>query len=382
MPQWPSPGRPQLPQQTVAERFHEAGYATAAIGKWHVECWPHDVGFDHYLIPANQHANTAQWYGEDGGPVLAAPGFAVDYEADRVAGYPDERQTDRQPFYLYYNISPPHTPLADAPERYLQMYGRDNVVLRDNVDPGQPLPNQTHQFLTYLWDYRYYRDHLPYASTLPHPDFDLVDLTALYMGLTSWVDDTVGRLVAALDKRGMTKNTVIVFTSDHGDNLGSHGLMGKANLLEESYRVPMIAAGPGIQSGRVSRQVALLADWALTLASFAQLDPPEHWHGQNLSPVLKGQRQTLDRNAAFIETENHGCAVRTPTQLLGIPWAPGTENLLEPQPNVFHDLSIDPYQLNNLHSAGVSEAQELEACLRAWDAATPWHEPGAIAPPG
>lgn len=382
MPQWPTPGRPQLTQQTVPERFREAGYSTAAIGKWHIESWPHDVGFDHYVIPAHQHANTAQWFCEDGGPVFAAPGYAVDYEADRVAGHLDQREADGQPFYLYYNISPPHMPLADAPEKYLSMYSRGQVVLRDNVDLNRPLPNQTHQFLTYLWDYRYYRDRLPYASSLPRPGFDLIDLTAMYMGLTTWVDDTVGRLVAALDERNMTENTVVVFTSDHGDNLGSHGLMGKANLLEESYRVPMMAAGPTVRGGQVSGQVASLADWAPTLASLAGLEKPEHWHGQDLSPILRGDRDTLDQNRAFIETEGYGCAVRSPTHLLGIPWAADSPHELDPQPHVFHDLRADPYQLDNLAAARTSPVCDLETSLRDWDAATTWGQLPTIAPPG
>lgn len=384
MPQWPSPGRPHLRQQTVPERLREAGYTTAAIGKWHIESWPHEVGFDHYVIPAHQHANTAQWFCEDGGPLFTAPGYSVDYEADRVARYLDQRHDDGQPFYLYYNISPPHMPLADAPDRYTGMYGRDDVVIRNNVDITTPLPQQTHQFLTYLWDYRYYRDRLPYASSLPRERFDLIDLTAMYMGLTSWVDDTVGRLLDSIESRGMTDNTVVVFTSDHGDNLGSHGFMGKARLLEESYRIPMIVVGPGVSRGLVSKQVASLADWAPTFATIAGIDTPQHWNGRDLSPFLRGEIGDIERNAAFIETGSHGCAVRTATHLLGIPWTNNSLRTLGDRPHVFHDLVADPYQLDNSVGASIDATlqADLEHMVRTWDAETPWRELSTFIPPG
>lgn len=388
MPQWPMPGRRVMPEQTVPERLREAGYTTAAIGKWHIDAWPDAVGFDHYLIPAVQHAHSAQWFCEDGEPPFAAPGYSVDYEADRVARYLATHRGQDQPFYLYYNISPPHMPLADAPERYLHLYGRDDVVVRDNVDLGSPLPDQTDKFLTYLWDYRHYRDRLPHTRELPHPAFDLIDLTAMYMGLTTWVDDTVGRLVDAVEANGLTDDTVVVFTSDHGDNLGSHGQMGKAQLLEESYRVPMCVAGPGIAGGRVSPQVASLADWAPTFANLSGAGVPDHWHGQDLGPVLRRQRDTLDRNAAFIETADQGCAIRTPTHLLALPWQDSTDPpALGPSPSRFYDLDQDPFQQHNLADAEKNATDEalstaLAEQVRAWDRETAWGEPLELLPPG
>ena len=162
-----------------------------------------------------------------GRPVFSPPGYSVDYELARVQQLIRDQPNAAQPLFLYYNISPPHMPLADAPEKYTRMYSRDDVVVRGNVDLSQPIANQLDKFLTYLWDYRFYRDDLPYTRSLPWDGFDLVDLTAMYMGLTTWVDDTVAGLVAALDEAGLADDTLIVFTSDHGDNLGSFGRMGK-----------------------------------------------------------------------------------------------------------------------------------------------------------
>ncbi|MEX0746092.1 MAG: sulfatase-like hydrolase/transferase [Phycisphaeraceae bacterium] len=379
MPQWPRRGRPELPDPTLPELLRGHGYHTSAIGKWHAACWPDDIGFDDYLIPATQHAHSAQWFTQNGGPVFTPPGFSVDYEADRVCDFLERRRDADEPWFLYYNLSPPHMPLADAPQRYLEMYRDDDAVIRGNVDLDTPLENQTSKFLTYLWDYRYYRDGLPYASTLPD-GFDLRRLHAMYMGLTTWVDDKVGQVIAALDRLGLRDDTVVVFTSDHGDNLGSHALLGKSQLIEESIRIPFVVRGPNIPAGRVATQVASLVDVGTTLLSLAGAPPARHLQGQNLVPVLRGERATLDCNMAFIES-SEGCGVRTPTQLLGVPWAEDRRSLAD-RPHRFHDLPQDPWQLDNQvgSAAWARPVRELEAQLRQWDQRTPWRPPVELPP--
>ena len=376
MPQWPTGRREHLPDQTLPEALRDAGYHTSAIGKWHVEAWPDAVGFDHYLIPAHQHTHSAQWFCEDGGPVFSPPGYSVDYEADRVEQFLANRAEADEPFFLYYNVSPPHMPLADAPEKYTRMYGRDDVTVRKNVDLSTPIENQRSKFLTYLWDYRYYRDHLPYTEVLPD-GFDLVDLQAMYMGLTTWVDDVVGRMMASLEATGLSDDTIVIFTSDHGDNFGSFGRMGKGSLNEESIRVPMVARGPGVPAGVVSEQVASLVDLGPTLLSMSHNAPPAHMQGRDLTPVLRGDVDALVDNFAIIESGNHGVGVRTPTHLLGFKRGHAADgHALADDPYMFHDLTADPYELTNL--AGTDQQADVAATLtehaRAWHASTPWME--------
>ncbi|MBM3495186.1 MAG: hypothetical protein FJX72_12825, partial [Armatimonadetes bacterium] len=116
MPEYPEKGRPHLKQQTLPEALREAGYATTAIGKWHIHSWPQDIGFDHYVIPRVHHCHSGQSFTEDGGPEFVPPGYSVDYEAERVERFVADRAKSAQPFFLFYNISPPHCPVADAPE--------------------------------------------------------------------------------------------------------------------------------------------------------------------------------------------------------------------------------------------------------------------------
>lgn len=371
MPQWPRAGRPELPDPTVPELLRKSGYHTAAIGKWHVACWPHDIGFDHYLIPANQHAHSAQWFTENGGPIFSPPGFTPDYEADRVCEFLERRQGSGEPWFLYYNLAPPHMPLADAPRPYLDMYSEDDAVIRGNADPDTPLENQTSRFLTYLWDYRYYRDGLPYTTTLPE-GFNLRTLHALYMGMTTWVDDKVGQVLAALDRLGLRESTTVIFTSDHGDNLGSHGRLGKGRLTEESIRIPWLARGPGIASGQVSDRIASLVDVGATVLAQAGAEPASHFQGRDLGPAMRGEQTASDGNMAFIEC-GEGCGVRTATQVLGIPWAQDRRSLAD-RADRFHDLPSDPWQLDNqAHAASRADAvADLEQRVRQWHSQTLW----------
>ncbi|MDP0496304.1 MAG: sulfatase-like hydrolase/transferase [Verrucomicrobiota bacterium JB024] len=368
MPSWPESGRTVLPQATLPECLQGQGYRTMAIGKWHIEAWPDKIGFDHYVIPANQHAYTAQRFCEDGGPVFSPDGFSVNYERQRVEEFLNAQQGEEQPFFLYYNISPPHMPLADAPERYTRMYNRGDVVVRPNVDLSRPIENQHKRFLTYLWDYRYYRDHLPYTENLPD-EFDLLDLHAMYMGLTSWVDDMLGAVMAELTRCGLAEETIVVFTSDHGDNLGSHGLMGKGSLNEESIRVPMVFAGPGIKTATVSQQIVGLVDLAPTLLELAGAQAPAHMQGRSLAASLCG-KEDGESPPVFIETEAHGIAVRTLDSLLALPWA--TPRHLGSRPHQFYQLKGDPYELQNRSEPLAPEADRLEKLLRDYDKNTPW----------
>ena len=362
-----------FPDATLPELLRDAGYHTRAVGKWHVDAWPHEIGFDRYLIPRNHHAHSAQPFTEDGGPEFVPAGFSVDYEADRVCEFL-AGDHDR-PWFLYYNVSPPHMPLADMPEKYLAMFDPAEVgeiLSRPNIPDGFR-PSEAN-IRAYLWDYRAYNNYLPHAMRIAD-GYGLAELVALYLGATAWVDDTVGRVMSALDAAGSADDTLVVFTSDHGDMLGSHGRMGKSCLYEEGCRVPFLASGPGLPRGTLAaRGVASLVDVAPTLLDAAGLDRPAHLHGTSLVPMLRGDADGPD--AAVVETSEDGTGLRTLTHSYGLPRDDGNGNALADEPHRFHDLTIDPYQLAPLSPADAPDvAADLDARLRAWDAATPWLRP-------
>lgn len=375
MPEYPDPGRPHIPDRTLPESLSALGYHTAAVGKWHIHSWPHDVGFDHYLIPRVHHCHTGQCFTENGGPEFVPQGFSVDFESDRAADFLRRQADQDHPFFLYYSISPPHCPVADAPEKYLSMYRPEEVPIRPNVDLSKPLKDQDHWFKVYRYDFRYYEMALPYTEHLP-PDYDLRALIAEYYGLTTWADDALGGVLRALDETGLADNTIFVLTADHGDNLGSHGLVQKGGPNEEAIRIPMIIRGPGAQKGTVARdQVSSLVDLMPTLLDMAGAPSEPHVHGISLASIIRGESSTTAKPHAFVET-GKGAGVRTRDHLYFVPFVKDGHSLSD-RPEQFYDVATDPLQMNNLaEPARDSEtAAELDHLLRDWDTSTPWMAP-------
>ena len=372
----PARSRVRLTDPTLADVFKAAGYQTALIGKWHIHPDPGIVGFDYALYPNHQHRHTKQTFFENSGPGFTVDGFSPDFEIEQVKRYIREHRNS--PFFLFYNISPPHMPLADAPEKYKEMYSPDEVALRENVWGDGQLARDDNWFKIYLWDFLYYQKHLPYTQNLPD-GFDLRDMTALYYGLTTWVDDKVGELLNALEESGIADDTLLLFTSDHGDNLGSHGHFNKGLLIEESIRVPMIYRWPAVLDSRHNTtQVASIVDVMPTLLSLVDLEIPKTVQGTELAPVLRGEVKTTGENKAFIETGGWGIGVRSSTHVYGIPMdnpeSAGPASPLTDDGHMFHDLRSDPFEFHNLANSGEQSdvALSLRNRLLQWNQETPW----------
>lgn len=374
MPEYPQAGRPHLKDVTLPEALRQAGYYNVAIGKWHIHSWPHDIGFHEYVIPRVHHCHTGQSFTENGGPEFVPSGYSVDYEIGRVEAFLQERAQQEQPFFLYYNISPPHCPVADAPEKYRLMYRPEEIPLRPNVMLDRPLERQDYWFKVYRWDFRHYHLHLPYTDELPE-GYTLRHLIAEYYGMTTWVDDTIGRMMAALERTGLAEDTIVVFVADHGDNLGSHGLVQKGGPNEEAIRIPMIVRWPrGIPAGQVvAQQVASLVDVMPSLLHLIGAPIPATVQGQSLTPILREERRALECTEAIIET-SAGAGIRTPRYLYFASWE--EKRALAAKPSQFYDLMSDPYQFDNLAGRATQrDVQEaLGARLQAWHERTPWLE--------
>ena len=361
--------RKKFPDATMPEVFRQMGYHTAQVGKWHVDTRPRRMGFDESLVTCDIFAKGK--FARNEGKVFPVMDFSPDYEIKEVMKFLE--QPHDKPFFMYYNIISPHMPLLDVPYKYSMLYRPEDVHLRGNVWKDGKLAYNEMWFNIYMWQKFYRGENKPLTAKVPN-GFDLRNLTALYDGSVTWVDDLVGLLMDSLTKQGLDANTIVLFSSDHGDMLGSHGCWNKDRLYEEAIRVPMIVRWPeSIAAGMENRtQIVSLLDIMPTLIELCGGEAPESAQGHSFAPILRGETETLDENYAIIETPLRQFGVRTPTHMYGMLWNK-EDTHIDNEEFQFFDMTKDPLQMHNM--AGTDEqratANKLKAMLKNWDKQTP-----------
>lgn len=167
--------------------------------------------------------------------------------ARRWLGEEALQHADR-PWTLFVSLTCPHFPFIAPPEFY-EMYPLDEIPMpREHPSGGRAW----HPWIKCLDDCAPYEDYFD--------DHKKRVAIASYLGMCSYVDSNVGKILAALDEAGLTGETRVIFASDHGDNLGARGLWGKSTMYEESAAVPLIISGPGVPAGKVSKTPVSLVD--------------------------------------------------------------------------------------------------------------------------
>lgn len=275
-----------------AHRLTAAGHRAESIGKLHFRSPDDDNGFTHEHIPLH----VVEGIGDPTGmlrdpppPRLAAlrlarqagPGDS-DYQRydDRItetaeswlaarAAHPDDK-----PWCLFVSLVCPHFPLISRPEWY-DLYPLDQVpwplMYGRNERP-------THPYVEAM------RSCQMYDEGFDDPQ-KVRKAIAAYFGMVSFVDHNVGRLLDRLAATGLDATTRVIYTSDHGDNLGTRGLWGKSNMYEESAAVPMIMAGPEIPRGVACTQPVSLIDGFPTIVDCVGLAPHPDDHGLAGAPL-------------------------------------------------------------------------------------------------
>jgi arylsulfatase A-like enzyme len=177
--------------------------------------------------------------------------------------------------------------------------------------------------------------------------------------------------MANLEAHGLAEDTIVVFASDHGDNLGSHHAFNKGLLIEESIRVPLIFWG-GLAPQANTAQVAQLIDIMPTLLEQCGAEVPDTVQGRALGPVVRGDRETLEENGAFIETSTGAIGLRTPDHLYGMQLEKDLRTISN-DGKCLYDLAADPYEQRNL-AGGTDTGLEADFAqqLEQWNAQTPW----------
>lgn len=245
-----------------------------------------------------------------------------------------------KPFFLAVGFYRPHTPYV-APKKYFDLYPLDQI----------PLPSTPAGFTE--------QTPKPAITTKKNEeemtDQQRKEAIQAYYAATSYMDAQVGRLLDAVEKLGLAKNTVIVFASDHGYHLGEYGMWQKQSLFEQSARVPFIISAPGAARNGTSVETPTeLLDLYPTLADLFALQAPDYLDGKSLTPLLEGTAVSV-KPAAFTEVRRGkmtGYAVRT-FMYRYIEWGKNGADGVQ-----LYDMAADPLQTRNLaNDPGLAEAR-------------------------
>jgi len=244
-----------------------------------------------------------------------------------------EREADGKPWMLHVGYLMPHWPFT-LPQKYYDMYADVDIPMP--YDAKFPNPDM-HPALQHFQQW----DGLDVA-----PDEEkLKDALRAYYGMITCVDDMLGEIIAELKASGMYDNTYIIFTSDHGDNLGEHGMIGnKHTPMEGSVAVPLVITGPKVEQGKKVDMPVALVDMYPTIMDMAGVDfyDPER-PGEDLLPILEGKTQASDRT---ILSEWHGTGFQGAWYMLVNKKYKYIYYERE-RPSLF-DMEADPKELNDL----------------------------------
>jgi arylsulfatase A-like enzyme len=352
---------------TIAEILRGAGYRTGFVGKWHLDGGPRDPGFvppgprrqgfDFWAAYECHHLHFSPIYFRDTPEEILVPKFEPEASCDFAIEFLKSQPKD-QPFFLTVQMGPPHDPYG-APEEYMKRYDAEKLTMPANWQPGSEAPRGAANIPP-----RLRRPGMPARPYVPVGGKE--EVAAYYAAITS-LDDQVGRLLATLRETGADENTIILFTSDHGDMLGSHGLRRKRKPHDESARVPGIIRWPArVPKGKVVDTLFSHVDMAPTLLALAGLDVPKTMQGADLSRVALGQ--TTDGPDAvllqiFVPFNPDGIA----KPWRGIVTATHTYARHEAEPWVLFDDQADPHQMKNLATEPAHAAlrEKLAAQLAA-----------------
>jgi arylsulfatase A-like enzyme len=273
-----------LENQTLPAVFNRAGYATMRTCK---------------LGNSYEAANKLFTVRHDATKRGGTPETGSAWHGDRVMEYLTDRETanDTKPFLIYFGFSHPHDERDGTPE-LLAKYGAVNHTDKDNPPPAHP--QQPALPPNYLPEHPFHhghpglRDEVEVSGVWERRDERTIrNELGREFACSENIDIQIGRVLKQLEAMGELDNTYIFYTADHGIAIGRHGLQGKQNLYQHTWRVPFVVRGPGIKAGsRVEGNIYLL-DTLATLCDLAGIAAPETNEGVSFKPVLNGQQPTV-----------------------------------------------------------------------------------------
>ena len=336
---------------TLSQTFRKHGYYAGRVSKiYHMRIpfeiidgtaesddpFSWDEAINIKALEQNAPGESTNWSPKDKGSQRFEGVIATGGDADHADGMAAERAIEilekvkDKPFFLAVGFVRPHVPLV-APKKYFDQYVRDDMNAPTVPD------NDLDDVPGIIRDYK--RNSTTYGVT---PELHKGLLQAYYASV-SYMDAQVGRVLEALEEKGLAENTIVVFTSDHGYLLGHHQKYQKQHLFEEATRVPFIIHVPWLkdQHGRGTSKITELVDLYPTLADLAGIPAPDSLQGKSLKPLLLDTESSeWKKDLAFTISRSGGESIRTKDWRF-TQWGFG-ENGTE-----LYDLKKDPGEFTN-----------------------------------
>ena len=340
---------------TIGQRFRQQGYRSVRIGKIYHYDNPSSIGtssaddiytwdqtinpygrdkIEEYkintLVP-RQYGGTLSWLAADGNDKEQTDGIGATEAVEQLESFSKSRQN----FFLAVGMYRPHTPFV-APKKYFEMYNRDSIQISYDGSSKEYLKTIPKSAASSI---RSKKDQI--ALNLKSNRELAQEIKEAYYATTTFVDAQIGRILKKLKQTGLDKNTIVVFTSDHGYHLGEHGHWQKQTLFENSTRVPLIFSVPGFESNvKIESSPVELIDIYPTLMDLTGIEIPDHVVGKSLKPIFEDKNIKI-RNSALTKWRN-GYSIKTEKFRI-TKWKENKEYKYE-----LYDHSNDKAELRNL----------------------------------
>lgn len=328
---------------TLPQLLKQAGYTTFGTGKWH----NHRESFQKSFT-----TGTAAFIGGMSNhlkvPVVDLKGgnfenkrmgakFSNELFVDATVDFLKQHPKDK-PFYAYVAFTAPHDPRM-PPASAMKAYKNASPPLPPNFMPQHPFNN----------GWMTGRDEA--LTGWPRKPEIVQEQLAEYYAMITDMDTHIGRILNVIKQHGLDKNTIIIFSSDHGLAMGSHGLLGKQNLYEHSMKSPLIFSGPGIPRNESSDALVYLYDIFPTVCDLTSTTIPSGVEGSDIAPIWRGKSDRV-RDSLFTTYEDLMRAVRDDHwKLIRYPQINKTQLFdLKSDPHELHDLSQESAQKKRVHN--------------------------------
>ena len=332
---------------SLADRLNDAGYATHWIGKWHLGGSPQcnrrvepdqRAGFQHFIGWESHHVDHYAgliWHGDET-DAREMPGHETDALTDIALDQLRVAAAGDQPFFMLVSYQAPHPP-CNPPGAFRALYAGSDLLPEPNADQD-------------AW----YR--------MPHwkADYDVNEFRERYFGEISHLDAAFGRLLDALDSLAISGETLVMFTSDHGEMAGAHGSFGKGVMYEEALHVPLIIRPPGQNAAGGSSTPVATIDLLPTLLDYAGATSDAADEGISLRRWIEGAEDDAER--VVISEFKDYCALDGRWKLIT------AGRSLEAA--ALYDIANDPFELDNRVAcrSAAEIVERLRHALSDWEA--------------